>query len=217
MRDVHCHILPGVDDGSRSLEESLEMIEEAKRAGVTSIICTPHCRDPWFDYDAMWAAFRLLKAEVDKQSMAPRMVMGFEVNYKKLMELGMEWADYLASETGEFLLELPTGTMPADVERIVFELQGRGYTVIIAHPERYRYVQDDIDVVRRFIQSGCKIQVSADFWNEGAFSAVKKTAKKLLDEGLVHYIASDAHGPSGYRTLKEVRKAYKPVGAHART
>lgn len=216
MRDVHCHILPGVDDGSRSMEESLAMVEEAKKAGVTTIVCTPHCRDPWFDYDAMWAAFHALKAEVDKQPMAPKMVMGFEVNYKKLMELGMDWADYLGNEMGEFLLELPTGTLPADWERIVFELQGKGYTVIIAHPERYKPCQEDIEQVRRFIHAGCKIQVSADFWTEGSFSAIKKTAKKLLDEGLVNYIASDAHGPLGYRTLKEVRKAYKPSGAHAR-
>lgn len=216
MRDVHCHILPGVDDGSRSMQESLLMIEEAKRAGVTSIVCTPHCRDPWFDYEAMWNAFYALKAEVEKQPMAPRMSMGFEVNYKKLMELGMEWADYLGNEFGEFLLELPTGTLPADWERIVFELQAKGYTVIMAHPERFKYVQDDLDVVRRFIKAGCKIQVSADFNDESSFSAVKKTAKKLLDEGLVHFIASDAHGPLGYRTLKDVRKAYKPLGAHAK-
>ena len=95
MRDVHCHILPEVDDGSGSMEESLEMVEAAMRAGVTSLVCTPHCRDPWFDYDAMWDAFNALQAEVSKIRMAPKMTMGFEVNYKKLMELGMDWADYL--------------------------------------------------------------------------------------------------------------------------
>ena len=53
MRDMHCHILPGVDDGARDLDESLAMLEAAKTAGVTSIVCTPHCREPYFDYDAM--------------------------------------------------------------------------------------------------------------------------------------------------------------------
>lgn len=67
MRDMHCHILPGVDDGARDLNESLRMLEAAKAAGVTSIVCTPHCRDPYFDYNAMWDAFELLKRQ-DRKS-----------------------------------------------------------------------------------------------------------------------------------------------------
>ena len=216
MHDVHCHILPGVDDGSRSLDESLAMVQAAMRAGVTSMTCTPHCRDPWFDYDAMWDAFYALKAEVAKINMAPRMYMGFEVNYKKLMELGTEWIDYLASETGEFLFELPTRTLPGDWERIVFEAQGKGYTVIIAHPERYTAVQENLDVVRQFIGAGCKIQVSSDFYSEGKFSAVKKTAKRLFEEDLVNFVASDAHGPGTYEVLWRVRKEFRGKGSHAR-
>ena len=65
MRDIHCHILPGVDDGAADLEESLAMLEAAKRAGVTRIVCTPHCRDPYFDYDKMWDAFELLRDNAD--------------------------------------------------------------------------------------------------------------------------------------------------------
>ena len=56
MRDMHCHILPVVDDGSQSLEMSLQMLDAAKAAGVTSMVCTPHCRSPYFDFDAMWEA-----------------------------------------------------------------------------------------------------------------------------------------------------------------
>lgn len=216
MRDVHCHILPDVDDGSRSMEESLAMVQTAMKVGVSSIVCTPHCRDPWFDYDAMWDAFYELKAQVETIRMAPRMTMGFEVNYKKLMELGMDWADYLGFETGEFLLELPTHGLPSDWERIVFELQSKGYSVIIAHPERYKAVQEDIDVARQFIGAGCKIQISADFYNESTFSPIKKTAKKLFEEDLVHFIASDAHGLGGYETLRKVRKEFRAKGAHAR-
>lgn len=65
MRDIHCHILPGVDDGARDMDESLTMLDAAKRAGVTSIICTPHCRDPYFDFDGMWDAFYDLEAHAD--------------------------------------------------------------------------------------------------------------------------------------------------------
>lgn len=216
MRDIHCHILPEVDDGSGSIEESIDMINAAMRAGVTAITCTPHCRDPWFDYDAMWDAFESLQHAIENIRMAPKLSMGFEVNYKKLMELGTDWIEYLACETGDFLLELPTRTLPSDWERIVFEVQGRGYTVIIAHPERYVAVQENIDVVRKFIEAGCKIQVSADFMRETSFSPIKKTAKKMFEEGLVNYIASDAHGPAAYELLWRARKEFFAKGAHAR-
>lgn len=216
MRDVHCHILPGVDDGSQSLAESLDMVKAAMEVGITSIVCTPHCRDPWFDYDAMWDAFEALQAAITDIPMAPKLSMGFEVNYRKLMELGSDWIDYLACQTGDFLLELPTRTLPSDWERIVFQIQGKGYNVIIAHPERYVAVQKDIEVARQFIKAGCKIQVSANFHDEGMFSPIKKTAKALFAQDLVSFIASDAHRPSGYASLMKVRKDFKAWGAHAK-
>ena len=92
MRDMHCHILPGVDDGAHNLQESLEMLEAAKQVGITSIVCTPHCRDPYFDFDAMWEAFRLLEQHANGFPLT----MGFEVNHAKLMDLGIEWAPKLA-------------------------------------------------------------------------------------------------------------------------
>lgn len=138
MRDLHCHILPGVDDGARNLDESLAMLEAAKAAGITSIVCTPHVRDPYFDYDAMWDAYELLVAHADGFPLT----MGFEVNHSKLMQLGMEWARASALRRHErvFIGAVYEGGQ-ADFEiyeRTIFELQGMGYQVIIAHPERYR-------------------------------------------------------------------------------
>ena len=105
MRDIHCHILPGVDDGAADLDESLAMLEAAKRAGVTRIVCTPHCRDPYFDYDKMWDAFELLRDNADGFPLQ----MGFEVNHRKLVELGIDAAEHLHFDgTNEFLLELST-------------------------------------------------------------------------------------------------------------
>lgn len=216
MRDMHCHILPGVDDGAHDLDESLRMLEAAKAAGVTSIVCTPHCRDPYFDYDAMWDAFELLRDHVDGFPLT----MGFEVNHAKLMSLGMEWASYLAFDGGsEFLLELSTRAdklMFNEYERTIFELQGMGYTVIIAHPERYRAVQDDIDVARRLVKMGCKLCASADFIAGGRFGKEKKPAKKLFEENLYSFIASDAHRVEHYDYLARARREYAVRGSHFR-
>lgn len=214
MRDMHCHILPGVDDGARDLNESLRMLEAARAAGVTSIVCTPHCRDPYFDYNAMWDAFELLK----RHAGGFPLTMGFEVNHAKLMDLGMEWVDHLAFDGGrEFLLELSTRAdklMFNEYERTIFELQGRGYTVIIAHPERYRAVQQDVDVARRLVKMGCKLQASADFIAGGRLGKEKKPAKRLFEENLYSFIASDAHREEHYRYLERARREYSVRGAH---
>ena len=211
MQDIHSHILPGVDDGARDLAESLKMLEAAKLAGVTSIICTPHCRDPYFDYEAMWAAFDLLERHAGGFPLR----MGFEVNHAKLMDLGMEWADKLGVNDGnEFLLELSTKAEKTEYEaykRTIFELQGKGFQVIIAHPERYRAVQKDIEVARDLVKMGCKLQVSADFIVGGRLGKEKKPAKRLFKEGLVSYIASDAHCVEHYEYLTKARKHFTPT------
>ena len=161
MRDIHCHILPGVDDGAADLDESLAMLEAAKRAGVTRIVCTPHCRDPYFDYDKMWDAFELLRDNADGFPLQ----MGFEVNHRKLVELGIDAAEHLHFDgTNEFLLELSTHADAyafREYENTIYDLQCRGYQVIIAHPERYRAVQKDVSVAERLVDMGCKLQASA--------------------------------------------------------
>ena len=193
MRDMHCHILPGVDDGAPTLQDSLEMLAAAKAVGITSITCTPHCRDPYFDYDAMWQAFYDLEDAAEGFPLQ----MGFEVNYRKLMELGLAWAEVLHFDgSNEFLLELSTGAMPsryADYERTIFELQGMGYEVIIAHPERYIAIQKDIGIARELVNMGCKLQVSTDFIAGGRFGRERRPAQRMLKEGLISYMASDAH------------------------
>ncbi len=206
MFDIHSHILPGVDDGARDLEESLAMLEAAKAVGVTAIACTPHCRDPYFDYGAMCEAFELLERHAEGFPL----VMGFEVNHAKLMELGDEWIDRLAFRgRKEFLLELSTRAGKAtfdEYERTIFEIKAKGYRVIIAHPERYLAIQKDFDRAKRLVDIGCELQVSANFVAGGRFGREKKPAKKLFDGELVSYIASDAHCAEDYKYLLQARR-----------
>lgn len=214
MRDRHCHILPGVDDGARDLNESLAMLEAAKEAGITSIVCTPHCRDPYFDFDAMWEAYHLLQAHAQGFPLT----MGFEVNHAKLMDLGMEWAPRLHFDgSNEFLLELSTRCHKYDFdvyERTIFELQGMGYQVIIAHPERYKAIQEDLELARRLVDKGCKLQLSTDFIKGGRFGKERKPAKKLWAAGLVSYLASDAHCAEHYAYFAEACSKYRMRGVH---
>ena len=208
MRDMHCHILPGVDDGSRSMEESLRMLEAAKAAGITSITCTPHCRDPYFDYEAMWQAFYELEDAADGFPLQ----MGFEVNHRKLMELGLAWTEALhADGSNEFLLELSSNALPsryADYERTIFALQGMGYEVVIAHPERYVAIQRDIDLAYELVDMGCKLQASTDFIAGGRFGRERRPAVKMLKAGLYSYFASDAHRVEHYDLFSKAQAKY---------
>lgn len=215
LRDIHCHILPGVDDGAPDLASSLKMLEAAKEAGVTSIVCTPHCRDPYFDHNAMWNAFYELQAHADGFPLQ----MGFEVAHPKLIELGVEeWAPYLCFDgSNEFLLELDPHAGERDFEdyeRTIYELQGLGYSVIIAHPERYRAIQRDQDIAERLVRMGCHLQASADFMGGGRFGKEKKPAKKLFERNLYRYIASDAHKPEHYKYLTRAIDKFPRRGAH---
>lgn len=222
MRDIHCHILPGVDDGSRDLDESLRMVAAAREAGVTSMVCTPHCRRPYFNYRAMWKAFYTLSAAV----LDMPMLMGFEVNIEKLRELGMDWAPRLGCgmcEPGDvgrsFLLELCTYASERDFneyEREIFELQGMGFDVVIAHPERYQAIQKKPELAERLVRMGCKLQASADFVAGGRFGREKRPAKRLFEQDLYTYIASDAHRPEHYAYLKQACESYRTRGRHMR-
>jgi protein-tyrosine phosphatase len=208
MRDLHCHILPGVDDGAEDLDESLRMLDAAKAAGVTSMVCTPHCRKPYFDFKAMWYAFY----EFEDASEGFPVKMGFEVNYEKLMELGMQWAQSLAFDNEPtFLLELSVGASPSrfgDYERTIFDLQGMGYQVIIAHPERYMAIQRDVSLAQELVDMGCELQASADFIAGGRLGAEKRPAIKMLKSGLYSHIASDAHCPEHYQLLAKAMHKY---------
>ena len=234
MRDIHCHILPGVDDGAHDLAESLAMLQAAKEAGVTSIVCTPHARDPHFDYEAMWNAYELLVSHAEGFPLQ----MGFEVNYTLLQKLGEDWIDRLAFDaqtappgwldtlydegfgpSGEFLLELPEYIDSydlRDIDRTIYEIQSRGYQVIIAHPERYLPVQENPLMVEDWVRQGCKLQASADFLEDGRTGAALEPAQAIFRERLYSYIASDAHRVRHYALLAEACRSYRTRGAHAR-
>ena len=208
MRDLHCHILPGVDDGARSLDESLRMFEAARKCGITSITCTPHCRDPYFDYMRMWKAYYAFERAVRLRAPDFELQMGFEVSHAKLKELGLGWAERLHFDgTNEFLLELDVGasrTTFADYERTIFALQGMGLEVIIAHPERYRAIQKDVGIAEELCQMGCRLQASADFVRGGRLGRERRPARALIRRGLYTYIASDAHHVGHYSDFTKV-------------
>ena len=209
MFDIHCHILPGVDDGARTPDETGQMLVAAHNAGINHIVCTPHCRTSNFNPQLIQQQYRAFKVHAAK--MGVQTSLGYEVYWKKLAELGIETAPKLCIEgTNLLLLEFSTASLPANWQRAIYSIQSQGITVIVAHPERYKPVQDNLDIAYEMKEMGCRLQLSANFTEGGHFDKRHRTAKALLKEGLADYLASDAHRPEHYaiytKALHEAQK-----------
>lgn len=205
MLDIHSHIVFDVDDGSKNLDTSVRMLRAAKSVGIDKIVATPHCRWDSFDRDKIERNFNIV---ADRASaMGIEMFLGYEVNWRKIPELGIDEVCTLNIEsTNLFLLEFSDDSLPANWQRVVHAIQGRGLRVVIAHPERYAPVQRNMDVAWTMKEMGCLIQVSANFIDDWRMGARRRTVTNMLKEGIVDYVASDAHCPEDYAIYKQALK-----------
>ncbi|MDD2492775.1 MAG: CpsB/CapC family capsule biosynthesis tyrosine phosphatase [Bacilli bacterium] len=193
MIDIHSHIIPFVDDGSSSFEQSLRMIDEAMNQGITDIICTPHYRKNIFsaNMEEITKQFMMLKEQA--QEKAVRLFLGQEIycrKYEEVMELLHSGVVITLNNSNFILLEF-SYTDKIDISEIAYVAVLKGYIPIIAHIERYRYL--DLETVKEIKNSGGFIQVNASslVGKEGA--KLKKFVFALLNEKLVDFVASDIH------------------------
>ena len=209
MTDVHSHILFGIDDGAKNLEESILMLDAAKEAGFDKIIATPHVMKPGYDKTKAEESMEALRPYAEERGIS--LFQGYEYNCYALNDDGFEKAlDYCTRGTKTILIEFKSSTgVPAGWDSIVRCFDREKASIIIAHPERYRQVQRDTGVVKRMIEMGCELQLDALSLDEpGLFNPVRKCAKKLLKEKMVSYVASDAHSPEDYKRIAELFKGY---------
>ena len=205
MRDEHCHILWGVDDGSPDWETTCAMVDEARASGITEIVCTPHMR--WDDFNR--ADIERKFAQLARYAPDIRWTLGFEVYYKRLLRIGLEHApEFTIGNSNVILIEFNSGAdVPHDWERTFYTLQSTyGLDIILAHPERYASVLDDFDLVYQMYQAGVRMQVSASDLFGGLFNKASKVAKRLLSEGLAESLVSDAHAPEHYAFYRKAVK-----------
>lgn len=195
MIDIHTHILPGIDDGSASVEESLGMLKMLKEQGVDAVAATPHFYSDRIDtahfLSARSAAFEKLLTAAGSAAERPKLTFGAEVLfYTELYALdGLE--SLCLDGTNYILVEMPfekwSDYTYLALEKISTE---RGLIPIAAHIERYTDIQKDRDMVDRLIDAGAKIQINASFINE---FATRGRALRLLKRNAVSFIGSDSH------------------------
>lgn len=196
MIDIHNHIIPGVDDGSVSIEDSMEMVRQYIASGYKGVICTSHHYPQRYDVTAEMVkdGIKLLEKECSNQGLAFSFFPGNEI-YLDESTLSKLENNEISSLNGSryVLIELPFLTKPHYARNLIYQLQLKGYIPILAHVERYKYVQNDVDWLLDFIKSGCLIQVNINNIDENKTSNEYITLIKLLRRNMVHFIATDAH------------------------
>lgn len=195
MTDMHCHILPGVDDGPGQIQESLELLQEECRQGVRRVIVTPHFRRGYFETprEEVRAAFHLVKTEAKRQRIPVELLLGCEFHKQNDMLQKIEGDEaYRMAGSSYVLLEFSGTDTYEAIQRYSMELLRHGYRPIIAHVERYPALAE-IRHIRFLVDSGVRIQVNAGSILGKDGLRVKGYCKKLLKENYVHFVGSDAH------------------------
>ena len=204
MIDMHVHILPGVDDGSRDAEMTRGMARRAADAGITFIVATPHVYRAE-DQRRNRQGLRIARSIAHEFGLG--LNLGCEFNYRALPGAGTQALEpFCLSGTRCILLEFGCREIMPRWEATVCEMIDHGYLPIIAHPERYRYIQRDFGIAKELCNLGCELQVDAGGLMAPLMSEERRTARKLLKEGLASYVASDAHKPEDY---DHYEKAYR--------
>ncbi|MDO4502352.1 MAG: protein tyrosine phosphatase [Coriobacteriia bacterium] len=209
MRDQHCHILWGVDDGAATWDDTLAMLAAAKEAGVDRMVCTPHLR--WDDFDEGVVRSRFAQFKEHSADAGVTAELGFEVYYKTLLKRGLDCAPrYCLDGTNQLLLEFNSGgEIPFGWEQTVDKLRNvYGLDVTIAHPERYSTAWKDFDAVYQLKDAGCSLQVSAMDLEGGFLSKPTKVAKRMMKEGLCDALVSDAHRAEHYARFAKMTSRF---------
>jgi len=199
MIDLHCHLLPGIDDGPESLDEAIALAAHAVKSGITYAVVTPHVHIGRYENDLPSIRRDLAKfqAELDSLKIPLRLGLGGEVR------LGAEVMDLVAESRIPFLgerdgyrimlLEFPHGHIPVGADKFVAWLLKNRIRPLIAHPERNGEIMDDVNKLTPFVTMGCMLQLTAGSV-EGRFGEpARERAVDLLRRGWVSVLASDAH------------------------
>lgn len=192
MIDFHSHILPQTDDGAISIEETINILKEAKRVGFSKVISTSHYLEGYYESDENERNDLLNK--IKQENVGVELYLGSEIYVSEnMLEFLKEKKASSINNSRYVLFELPMGNETVLAKEMIYRLIENNYVPIIAHPERYSYVQDNPEYVNELLDMGAMFQS-----NYGSIIGLygkkaEKTVKKLLKENLVQFLGSDVH------------------------
>jgi protein-tyrosine phosphatase len=196
MYDIHCHLLPGVDDGSKSWEMTDAMLAVARKDGIRHIVCTPHANDRYqYDRQALKAMLgRLGKAAGPEMTFS--LGCDFHLSFENIQQAMQDPDQFTISGTDYLLVEFSDYSIPPGLSEALRRFVSMGITPVVTHPERNMILKKRPEQIVQLAQMGCAIQITANsitgHWGETS----RKVCQWLLDREAAHVVATDAHDPS---------------------
>lgn len=207
--DLHSHLIPGIDDGVKSWDESLDILGQLNELGYKKIITTPHIIQSYYPNTPteIRKGVKELNRLITESNLSIIVEAGAEYyvddHFAKQVETKQE---LLSFGNGYILIETPFMNKPLFLEETVFNLQANGFKPILAHPERYAYLQNDKELIQNLTALGLYMQVNISSLIGYYSKEAQKTAKHLIETNQIHFLASDIHNQ---KHLNEVKKATK--------
>ncbi len=215
MIDIHTHVLPGIDDGSKNVEMTMQMLDEAYTAGFTDIITTSHYIENEYDIPkkTRQEIINALQEQLNEEGININLYNGAEAFItNNLASLVDEGKIPTLANSHYVLFEIPMTSKVLYLNQVLEDLITSGYRPIIAHPERYSIVQENPNIAIEWVKSGALLQSNYASMVDRYGHKAKKTLIKLLNANAIHFLGSDTHRPkNNYKQMDEILEEWKKV------
>lgn len=194
--DIHCHILPGIDDGPHSLDESIAMVRQAVAQGVGVIIATPHYIPDEIEYnkEIIYDKVKLLQSKIDSEGIDCKIYTGMELYLTpQLIKHFDDNKIVTLAESKYVLVEFPIREGSSNLINLLHEIKIRGYNPIVAHPEKNMAILENPSLINQILEHKVLLQVNANSITGCGGPKIQKLAKDFVAQNLVSFVASDAH------------------------
>jgi protein-tyrosine phosphatase len=202
--DIHTHILPGIDDGAKNLQESIDLLNQLQALGIKKYIATPHIMQDFYPNteETIGNAYELLLGNVgmnvfDKISIKPAAEYMLDAHFEHLLTQ----ENLITLKDNYVLIELSYLQPPLNLEALIFNIKLKGYIPVLAHPERYQYFHNKLEYYKRLKYLGCLFQLNLLALTAYYGKRVHKTATFLLEENLIDFAGTDTHNTYQIETL----------------
>lgn len=206
--DLHSHLIPGIDDGVKTLDESLSLIRGMHALGYTHLITTPHIMSHRFPNtrDIILSGLDAVRNAVETEAIPVTLEASAEYYLDEHFMALIERDELLPFAGNHILFEMSYVVPPTHLDHTLFELQSAGYTVVLAHPERYLYYHQDFEKYEELRSRNVRFQVNINSLQGYYTRPVQKTAVKLMKMGMIDFLGSDLHSARHLETLQKSRK-----------
>ena len=212
-QDMHSHILPGIDDGAPDVDTAVSLIKGMMQCGIKKFMGTPHIMSELHKNDrtTITNAYNQLQAALNQQGIDVSLSYAAEYMIDENFLNVLKEGNLLTVTENKILIETPFYAEPLDIEDVLFSIEAAGYQAILAHPERYHYVDNKFAVFRKYLDRGVALQLNVLSLSGYYGSKEKEVAEKMLQEGLYTYIGSDLHHERHLKRLSYMQLDQKVV------